>query len=690
MTCWLAALGLVCGGPSVPQAKPAPQTLTEAWQDPLFVEPFIDVDEWRDHPVRHRYVHGGFKGTDLLFSIYLPPKEQYRGRFFQPVYAMPGSENAAQRLPGQKDIFGHVDLIGFAAASGAYLLESNQGKKDKYPTADRTITGYRASAAAAKFSRRVAQQMYGPHRPFGYAFGGSGGAFKVISFAQNTKDIWDGIVPFVIGSPMAAPSAMTVQAHALRVLGDSIEQVVDNIDPGSGRDMYAGLTADQQAALREATRTGFPPRAWFAHERLGYGPLGGLIEDMVARDPDYFASDFWTEPGYLGSDPASGIAQARIRQHRAKITAIVMSDEAARRGLRVTSAAIGKNVVPAAFVIDPMPSGEIKGATIAFRSGGARERAISASGRAGELVTIDISPSAFSAIGSVAVGDEVEIDNSSYLAAQTLHRHVVPTPDYYTWDQFRGPDGKPLYPQRSFIQGPWVPERAAGDVPNGRVHSKVIAVETMDDELAFPWNADWYASKVRAHLGPKFEDNFRLWFFDHAMHTAPTSNPDRARMLSYASMLEQALRDLSAWVEKGIPPPTSTAYSVIDGQVRLPARAAERKGIQPVVTLAVRGAERAEVRVGEVVEFRGTIQVPPGTGKIVRAEWDFEGGGTYPVLARLGAGASAGEQRDLTASYAFPRPGTYFPVLRAASQRQPDGTPYAQVENLARVRVVVR
>jgi hypothetical protein len=46
---------------------------------------YTDVDEWRDKPVRHRYVHGGFKtpadsgspDTDLRFSMYFPPKEQY-------------------------------------------------------------------------------------------------------------------------------------------------------------------------------------------------------------------------------------------------------------------------------------------------------------------------------------------------------------------------------------------------------------------------------------------------------------------------------------------------------------------------------------------------------------------------------------------------------------------------------------
>src|SRR6185503_3079690 len=45
--------------------------------DPLFDTPFVDVDEWRDDPVHHRYVHGGFEGTDTLFSMYFPPPERY-------------------------------------------------------------------------------------------------------------------------------------------------------------------------------------------------------------------------------------------------------------------------------------------------------------------------------------------------------------------------------------------------------------------------------------------------------------------------------------------------------------------------------------------------------------------------------------------------------------------------------------
>ena len=61
----------------------------------MYADPFIDIDEWRDGPVRHRYVHGGFKGSELLFSAYFPPAELYQGRFFQPLQAVSGNENTA-------------------------------------------------------------------------------------------------------------------------------------------------------------------------------------------------------------------------------------------------------------------------------------------------------------------------------------------------------------------------------------------------------------------------------------------------------------------------------------------------------------------------------------------------------------------------------------------------------------------
>jgi hypothetical protein len=222
----------------------------------------------------------------------------------------------------------------------------------------------------------------------------------------------------------------------------------------------------------------------------------------------------------------------------------------------------------------------------------------------------------------------------------------------------------------------------------------MIVVQNLMDEAAYPCQADDYRRLVEAALGPRVDDHYRVWFVDHAMHGEPTVMPGdphpvrTTRVVGFQGVLQQALRDLADWVERGLAPPPSTSYEVVDGQVAVPAAARARKGIQPIVTLTANGGPRAEASVGEAVEFCGVAEVPPGAGTVVAAEWDFDGAGDYPV-------SEPGVDGDLsrvtvTTSYAFTGPGTYFPVLRVTAQRQGDPKAYGRIQNLARVRVVVR
>jgi hypothetical protein len=210
------------------------------------------------------------------------------------------------------------------------------------------------------------------------------------------------------------------------------------------------------------------------------------------------------------------------------------------------------------------------------------------------------------------------------------------------------------------------------------------------DQDAFPWQADWYRSKVKSHLGTHLDDHFRLWFTDHALHGDQEQQEDSSRTVSYLGVLHQALRDLSAWVERDVEPPASTRYRVIDGQVLVPPTAAERKGVQPVVALAANGGERAVVKAGDPVDFEGTISVPPGAGRVSRAAFDFECAGRYVDEAILEPVDDTGAVVRVRAARTYARPGVYFPALRAASNRTGDGSdPFGQAKNLARVRVVV-
>jgi hypothetical protein len=545
--------------------KPAAGGIT----DPKFKEPYIDVDEWREKPVHHRYVHGGFKGSEARFSFYFPPKEQYQGRFFQHVTPAPASETLDEQGIGS---FGTVEHMIFSLTSGAYFVQTNEGGLAAI-AGDQTIVGYRVNAAAAEYSRIVAEQMYGPGRPFGYAFGGSGGCFKTLSGFENTAT-WDGAVPFVCGSPMAIPNVYTVRILAMRILKDKFASIADAVEPGGSGDMYQDLNEEQRAALREVTKMGFPPAGWFNYETIGEGAFPVLFPIIRMLDRGYF-KDFWTVPGYEGVNPSPSIAQARI-QHATTVVKFVSAGDPEAKALfgGVDAAKQAMMDSPFGIEMETVPSANLEGAFVLIKTGDSAGKELPVGRVLGKTVFIAVNP--FGAdnskdVKAVKPGDQVVLDNSDFLAAQYYHRHQVPSPDYYVWDQFRGPDGTPLEPQRKMLIGPMV--TGAGSVQSGRFKGKMIVVESLMDQDAFPWQADWYRTKVKDALGEHLDDNFRLWFTEHAIHGDDAGNTTHT--VSYVSSLHQALRDVSAWVEKGVPPPPSTSYKIVDGQVQVPPAAAE-------------------------------------------------------------------------------------------------------------------
>jgi hypothetical protein len=674
--------------------------VTASSEDPRVNQPYIDVREWRDEPAdapvfagaittqpggaapvkaRHLYVHGGFTGTDAKFSFCFPPEAEYQARFFQATHQLLAGEEATPRN------------VAFALASGGYSVQTNMGGRDNSRSAegaarrefDATIRGYRVNAEAAKFSRVIAAEIYGPRRTYGYLYGGSGGAYQTLTSAEMTTGVWDGFVPYVMGSPQSIPNCFTVRVNALRVLKDKWPSIIDAVEPGGSGDPYAELNDEERAALEEATRTGFPPGAWFNYVPQGGGPLV-LVASYVPRlDPTYL-DDFWTQPGYLGTDATSSVRAARI-QHEATVVEVI-------RGRRNQ------------LTLSSVPTGDLTAADVIITSGAAAGKTASLGrvasdgmGRVGLVfepvgATIDISGNP-KVIDSIAAGDTVRIDNSRFLALQTYHRHQFPpaNPDFAypdVYDYFRNANGTPKYPQRAVDIGAAGTLDSTGQIPTGRFSGKMIVVECMHDGDALPWQADWYRRKVAAVEGSQIDDKYRLWYVDNANHNDPTTETQKTHAVAYSGTVQYALRELSAWVEQGVDPPPTSEYRVQNGQVLVPASAAQRKGVQPVVRLEVNGAQRADVAVGEVVTLTATIEVPPAPGNVVAAKWDFEGAGTYSDAVNLGDPTP--ETIRLTATHAFTEPGTYFPALRVASQREsnPD-TPFARSLNLARVRVVV-
>src|ERR1700733_5237961 len=122
--------------------------------DDFFGAPYIDVDEERDDPTEHRYVHGGFAGTDTRFSFYLPASAaSYQGRLYQPLEGANAGHETVQAGPLGRE----RGSIAMAFRLGGYMVESNMGHigdvMDPKASADPTIYGWRAAAESARFSK---------------------------------------------------------------------------------------------------------------------------------------------------------------------------------------------------------------------------------------------------------------------------------------------------------------------------------------------------------------------------------------------------------------------------------------------------------------------------------------------------------------------------------------------------------
>lgn len=658
-------------------------TAQSSQQTTPYKNPYIDIDEWRDDPVRHRYVHGGFSGSELRFSIYFPPKESYQGRFFQPLQAVSGSENAAPMA------LYRASGVDFAIATGGYLVESNQGSRNMYGGDSL------ANVAVAEYSRQLAREMYGEHRPYGYIYGGSGGAFKTLGCVENHPSVWDGSIPFVHGSPIAIPHVFTVQAHAMRILWDKFPQIVDALEPGGSGDMYAGLNEEEKAALAEVTGMGFPPRAWFNYEKIAYGYTGvfsTLVDSIRFGDPQYF-EDFWTKPGYLGANPPTSLKSARVQQDTA-ISSLVMPEEIRAMGIPLTMSTSQTNSgvkFPAALRVKNLPEGNLVGASIIMKSGAAKGNTFYVAGVVNDMLMIGFGATSFQGMAKIRAGDDIAIDNSVYLASQTFHRHQIQAPEYYVWDQFKDEKGKPVYPQRPLLSQ----QQSGGSSMSGNFTGKMMVLHAMMDEAAYPWQGDWFKSRVKKAQGKQFDDKYRLYYIDNTMHTTQLAKPGdpapvaTTRVISYQGALQQALRDLVNWVENDVEPPKGSGYHIDGGQVILEDSAKKRGGLQPLVSLKAEGKSRADVNIGEKVDFKAKITVPPNAGKIIKVEWDFDGNGNYPQQ-QIFDGKKAKASATLKSNFTYDKSGTYFPAVRVTTEKNGDANAkYALVQNIGRVRVVV-
>ncbi|KAM0345707.1 hypothetical protein ACHAPU_006362 [Fusarium lateritium] len=620
--------------------------------------PVFDSDTDETSPTPHRRISGHFTGTTVDFNIYLTPKPQWNGRFFQLMHP-------------QQTSLADDDTIIFGAESGGYTIQASG-----------TI-GFRADAALAKLSRHVAEEYYNTpsDQIYGYIYGGSGGSLKAVGAAENTLGIWDGCVTLIQAVPMSIPYNWGIRALGGLVLGDHSKGLIDTVQPGGTGNPHAVLDGLEREVFTETQRLGVPTRGWEDWDSIvgNRTQLWQSLKDMTIpilqrMDPTY-VDDFWTKEGYAGSDQFALGERFRsaLVQFTSSIEKVAAGDDGLVTEFTLESLPEGvTDVVGLGFSVTLNNSNQYFSGTLEF-----------------ETRTVRIlKGTSTKTLGALMPGTNIQVDNRWYLATHTYHRHQLPSSasGFYSHDYLRDEKGEPLYPQRDVLIGPAISKSASGNSTHtGNITMKMIVMDNLLDFDAYPLHADWYKDQVHKAKGD-LTDHYRLYYSDNTNHAMWNIDaPYTSRVVDFTGLYQQHLRDMMVWVEHNVDPPKPTKYIVEKGQVKLPSSATARRGIQPVVELLVDQSKLIRIAPGETEEFRVKVQVPDGVGQIVALEWDPLGVGEYAKQD-----IQAGPEIEFGISYAYEEPGIYFAGVRAASHRDGDTeTNVALAWNLDRVRVIV-
>ena len=686
--------------------------------DPDYQDVYVDIDEIRSRKapsgeeINYRYIHGGFRDKAVKFSLHFPKKDLFRGRFFQYLSPFPGpDEEMASISKTEGD-----DVIAFSLLNGAIFVESNMGSRNMFGPNGDDRDRWKSSAAVAEFTRRKAMELYQCERPVGIVFGGSGGGYKTMACIENT-DAWDGAVPYVIGSPVSLPNTITMHVQGERVLRNAFPKILDALDAGGNGDMYAGLSEDEAAMLRELTDMGFPPMAWYPEARGQFddGSLPVLSPGVKMADPTYF-EEFWTVPGYLGADPESNAVRDRL-QFRGTVRRVHLpgvpesleeeTELESRNGVDDAWKKMLSDGKDAWIELEELPEGEdlyLHGVNIVFQTGEAAGKQLLLGGmqkdsvNGGGFITIGMSygmDDIPSVLALVKPGDELTLDNSDYVAIQSYYRHQVPADlSFHAWDQFRNEDGTPALPQRANVMGYGF--TGTGTVQDGNIQGRVMVIQALMDESTCPWCGDWYRNKVIESKGS--EDDFRIYYMQRCMH-GDVDFLGNNMVVNYKGALLQALLDMADWLQTGKEPLKSTVYERVGGQIMEEKDPEKRFGMQAGVVLTANGSKCARIKAGGEFVLRAEMTVPEGAGEITSVRYDFNDIWNYPAppkdLFPVEGSFTVSEKNGLHTAVSeithhFDVPGTYFASVRITSQRENRADdPFTQVKNLDRVRIIV-
>lgn len=553
---------------------------------------------------------------------------------------------------------------------------------------------WRHSAAATKLAKDMVRKMYGTTgRIHAYYWGCSGGGQMAQAAAEGQTGVWDGVIvvcPATRGNPahafqwtghfaLALSAEKRARLMALRAVGGGVN-ALDGLDDAEKTRLYSGLNEEETSVLNELLAAGYPLNE--LNTFLMLSPITGTNE-IFNLDPTY-EDDFWSKPGYAGSNPPSYLSAAKMDGF-ATITSV--SRDAAGA---ITSLKLDPGTIPPVPSPTVSPIGTTGQRFYVYAPDGSRvldPGSRSESGRA-LMGTIDRETGVLQLSGTnspillaaLTKGGKIRVNNRFLLAAYFYPRHTI-VRGYFQYDQYRNADGSPKYPQRPYsVADVTTIKQGAGVLSLGNIKTKVMLFQNLSDFLAFPSWVAGYANTIEQNLGKaKAAQMLRVYYQERGGHTNGGI---------VGGIFNQALMDMMAWAEKGIAPKPSSRWSfeLPLTQVLLSPEAADRRGLQPVVNVTVNGRDHAAVDINEPVSLLGSLEMPPTTGKIVRYDWSYAAATDTTVLSK------PVQKAEVRRTVSFAVPGDYIVRLMASGQRDglvdPENQTLAQ--NYQEVRVTVK
>ena len=340
--------------------------------DSYFGPTFVDVDEWRDAPVRHRYVHGGFEGTDTRFSFYFPPG----GTVARP--AAPATRRRQRRsrehrtgrhgLDRRHRVRGRERLLPRGVQPGSLRRRHADPASASRPSVHSAPARNRRATPGSSPRRCTA-----PRHTTATCSAAAAGRARCLLCLEQCPDVWQGAVPYIMGHSTSWSLGFSVQAHAARVLGPQMAGVIDAVEPGGSGDPFDGLNP---SSARRSPRCTAPASRAAPSRRSARRATRARSRRTSPR------SRSTTRPTSTTSGPCpatwapTASSPTSLVEEKTTVTRVVTVDDLAATGdprgrMLLMFSGGGAGDTPAGVVLDGMSPAVMVGAAMRFGTGDA-------------------------------------------------------------------------------------------------------------------------------------------------------------------------------------------------------------------------------------------------------------------------------------------------------------------------------